>query len=180
MPATDQFLLNASVALALRNVVAAVVPGSVTIKWPNDIYIEDSKVAGILIQNAVAGTRLRYSIAGIGLNVNQTRFPDDLPNPTSLRMECDRWIDLAWIRRQVCHALEAALQPAADSTEILRAYQLHLYQSGRRVWFEETDSGIRFEAQIVRVDGNGKLRLLRAGQETAYAFNEIKMIMHAS
>ena len=56
------------------------------IKWPNDIYAGDEKICGILIENSLKGSEIDWSIIGIGLNVNQTAFPEDLPNPTSMRL----------------------------------------------------------------------------------------------
>ena len=59
---------------------------SAKIKWPNDIYVGDEKICGILIENALKGQEIDWSIIGIGLNVNQTEFPKDLPNPTSMKL----------------------------------------------------------------------------------------------
>lgn len=56
------------------------------IKWPNDIYAGDEKICGILIENSLKGSEIDWSIIGIGLNVNQTAFPEDLPNPTSMKL----------------------------------------------------------------------------------------------
>ena len=56
------------------------------IKWPNDIYTGDNKICGILIENSLKGMEIDWSIIGIGLNVNQTSFPEHLPNPTSMRL----------------------------------------------------------------------------------------------
>lgn len=56
------------------------------IKWPNDIYAGDEKICGILIENSLKGSEIDWSIIGIGLNVNQTAFPEDLPNPTSIKL----------------------------------------------------------------------------------------------
>jgi BirA family biotin operon repressor/biotin-[acetyl-CoA-carboxylase] ligase len=56
------------------------------IKWPNDIYAGDEKICGILIENSLKGSEIDWSIIGIGLNVNQTTFPEDLPNPTSMKL----------------------------------------------------------------------------------------------
>ena len=56
------------------------------IKWPNDIYAGDEKICGILIENSLKGLEIDWSIIGIGLNVNQTAFPEDLPNPTSMKL----------------------------------------------------------------------------------------------
>jgi len=57
------------------------------IKWPNDIYVNDRKICGILVENRLSGTNLVFSVIGIGLNLNQTEFPPDIPNPTSIALE---------------------------------------------------------------------------------------------
>lgn len=86
LPAAGQFLLSEVVALA---VVDALASFGVTamVKWPNDIYVDSRKIAGILIENDIRGERLWRSVVGVGLNVNQTTFPAELPNPTSMRLE---------------------------------------------------------------------------------------------
>ncbi len=56
------------------------------IKWPNDIYVNGKKLCGILIENVLAGSRVQHSIIGIGMNVNESQFPSEIPNATSLFM----------------------------------------------------------------------------------------------
>jgi BirA family biotin operon repressor/biotin-[acetyl-CoA-carboxylase] ligase len=83
LPVQYQFLISKVVALAISNVIGTYCQG-VKIKWPNDIYVNNQKIAGILIENSIMGVTLETSVAGIGLNVNQVKFSDDLPNPVSL------------------------------------------------------------------------------------------------
>ena len=80
------FYLNMAVSVAVHRVIKSFVfersglcslSEALSIKWPNDIYWQDKKIAGILIENAIIGNELKYSIAGIGLNVNQTEFKSD-------------------------------------------------------------------------------------------------------
>ena len=66
---------------------------SARIKWPNDIYVGDRKICGILIENILHGPEVSSSIVGIGLNLNQTEFPPDLPNPVSLSLLTGRSYD---------------------------------------------------------------------------------------
>jgi len=72
------------------------------IKWPNDIYVGERKICGILIENILDGKQVRESIIGIGLNLNQDRFPQDLPNPVSLRQltgeKYDTRVELSLLR----------------------------------------------------------------------------------
>ncbi|GHU98410.1 biotin--[acetyl-CoA-carboxylase] ligase [Bacteroidia bacterium] len=85
LPAERQFLLSQAVSLAIvdwlgrRGVDAR-------IKWPNDIYVKDRKIAGILIEHTLSGAELQRSVVGIGLNINQVEFDPQLPNPISLAM----------------------------------------------------------------------------------------------
>jgi len=85
--AGQQFILNKAISLGVSDFLKAELPGHmVSIKWPNDIYVGDKKACGILIQNSVVGNRLDYVVVGIGLNVNQTLFTSNAPNPVSLKM----------------------------------------------------------------------------------------------
>ncbi len=81
--ANEQSAISQATALSLTDLLES--HGiSARIKWPNDIYVRDEKICGILIENSLKGQEIDWSIIGIGLNVNQLTFPDDLPNPTSM------------------------------------------------------------------------------------------------
>jgi len=89
LPVTGQFWLTRAVALAVAEFVSSCLKSDslkVAIKWPNDIYVNDQKIAGILIENMLEGSTLKYSVAGIGININQTQFDPSVPNPTSLKL----------------------------------------------------------------------------------------------
>lgn len=89
LPAASQFDLHKVLAVAVRQTVSGFAPDSdVRIKWPNDIYVGDRKVCGILVNNVITDNLYRVAVAGIGINVNQTDFAPELPNPTSLKLEC--------------------------------------------------------------------------------------------
>ena len=92
LPIVEQFLLSEVVALALVDTFAAY-GIECRIKWTNDIYAEDRKITGVLIEHSLSGETLARTIVGIGINVNQRSFPDDLPNPTSMAIECGRTFD---------------------------------------------------------------------------------------
>ncbi|MBC8147365.1 MAG: biotin--[acetyl-CoA-carboxylase] ligase [Bacteroidetes bacterium] len=83
----NQFILTKVISLAITDFVAEYFDKSlVKIKWPNDIYVNDKKICGILIENVVKSDLFEYSIVGIGININQTEFISDAPNPTSLKI----------------------------------------------------------------------------------------------
>lgn len=82
--ATQAFLLSKALALAVYKTIQQFIPKSIGIKWPNDIYCDDKKISGILIENNIQGEYIRQCIVGIGLNVNQTVFENN--NSTSLKI----------------------------------------------------------------------------------------------
>jgi BirA family biotin operon repressor/biotin-[acetyl-CoA-carboxylase] ligase len=85
LPVEKQFELNKALSLGIYDFVRETIPDEkVTVKWPNDIYINDEKVAGILINNTIKGDVLDFTVAGFGININQTEFYSDAPNPVSL------------------------------------------------------------------------------------------------
>ena len=89
--APQQFVFNIFFSVASRDLIAEQLP-DVKIKWPNDIFVNNKKIAGILIEHSVKGSNLDFSIAGIGININEDSFPKEIPNPTSLLLEnknCD-------------------------------------------------------------------------------------------
>jgi BirA family biotin operon repressor/biotin-[acetyl-CoA-carboxylase] ligase len=96
LPVEAQFYLNKTISLGLADLMTELLPGrqDVRIKWPNDIYIGDKKVAGTLIQNGVKGSLFEYALIGIGLNVNQVNFHGGAPNPVSLKMIAGKSFEL--------------------------------------------------------------------------------------
>ncbi len=102
LKAEDQFLLTQMVSVAMINVLKKYLPEeNLFIKWPNDIYFNDRKIAGILIKNEIKGMMLGTSIIGIGLNVNQTSFDESLPNPISMKMITGKDYDLEEVLMEV-------------------------------------------------------------------------------
>ena len=82
IPITGQFILSEAIALAIRDALA-VYDSHFTIKWPNDIYWNDKKICGILIENTLGGGHIKDCILGVGLNVNQNAFHSDAPVMTA-------------------------------------------------------------------------------------------------
>ncbi len=84
--AKEQFLLSQTVSIAIVEFLKTKTNLPVSIKWPNDILVNEEKICGILIENNISGSRISESIIGIGLNVRQTDFPSEIKNVTSLQM----------------------------------------------------------------------------------------------
>ena len=108
LKAENQFILTQIVSVTMINVLKNYLPEeSLFIKWPNDIYFNDKKIAGILIKNEIRGMMMGTSIIGIGLNVNQTSFNEDLPNPISMKMITGNDFELETILNDICFELRA-------------------------------------------------------------------------
>ena len=160
LPAAEQFSLLQVVALAMVDALAEW-NIEAKIKWTNDIYVGDRKVVGILMEHKLQGNTLSRSIAGIGINVNQTEFDAALPNPTSMRLisgkEFDRKQMLEGIIRHIMHRYDMLRQ---GMTERLRNdYHRSLYKLNEPQLFALPD-GSRFEGEIRGVESQGALKIV--------------------
>lgn len=157
-------------------------PFSVLIKWPNDIYVGDRKVCGILTTNHLSDGHISSSICGIGLNVNQTVFPDWVPNPTSLLLESpsgqnpfDLDAVLGALLDNILRRYSQLRQPSAFGT--LRAdYLRRLYRLG--VEADYIHDGQPLRATITGIDRYGHLQLTTAsGTNLSCAMKEIRFVI---
>lgn len=169
-PNKNLHFLNIAVGVALLRVIGE----DFSIKWPNDIYYGDKKAAGILVENAIIGNEIRYSIAGIGLNVNQTTFVSDAPNPISLKQIRGQEYDIEGLMNQLLEAVHTVLnEPEQD---VWAYYKYHLYRR-EGLWPFEDKKG-RFEAAIQDVLPTGEIVLRDInGQIRQYEFKQIKYIL---
>lgn len=191
-----QFVLSMAVCVALRQAVLdtigtdAIGQGSpLCIKWPNDLYVGDRKLAGILIENSLQAGYIEQSIIGIGLNVNQQRWVSDAPNPTSLCLLTGHTYEPEIIMQAFLKNLSEIIQQPIS--EIRSAYMASLYRrTGFHLW-EEREVNLTptmpqsaptersFEAQIADVTDCGELMLrMRNGQERTYHFKQVKYVIN--
>jgi BirA family biotin operon repressor/biotin-[acetyl-CoA-carboxylase] ligase len=168
-----QFQISKVIALGVYDVVSLFVE-NVTIKWPNDIYVVDRKIAGILIENAIIGDEFSYSVAGVGLNVNQQDFVSDAPNPVSLfqlrGIEFDREEILLLLLQSVNKWY--GLLKEKNFFAIDEAYINLLYRFGTEATFQDKD-GI-YTGKIIGVNPIGQLMIEKGpGQIREYSFKEV-------
>ncbi|MBE2288891.1 MAG: biotin--[acetyl-CoA-carboxylase] ligase [Chitinophagaceae bacterium] len=174
---TEQFVFSASVAVAIANVLQNMTGvNTVSIKWPNDIIINDKKAGGILIENVLRGSNWTHSVIGFGLNVNQTEFPDDLANATSLFMSTGKIFEVNALARQIGeHILATTLFPKS-AQRMMENYNELLYRKGMMQQFEE--NGTIREAKItgVNADGGIELRFASATRSESYHHGQINWV----
>ena len=147
----------------------------VAIKWPNDIYVGDRKICGILIENRLKGSTITDSIVGIGLNVNQSEFRSDAPNPVSIFQltgeETDREALLQAFLKELSKAMEM------DPETLAQSYRSRLYR--REGMHRFSDSQGEFEAKVLNVLDDGRLVLLDTeGKARMYAFKEVQFCIN--
>lgn len=164
-------ILNFIAANALLEVLENNRVRQVKVKWPNDIYIGDLKMAGILTENVFEGDRLKYSILGIGLNVNQLDFDDDV-NATSLRAITGK----AWDRDQLLLELYIALYNLKDhdSTSLVNKVNERLYKANKSVTFMQSNK--YYDYQVLRINNEGQLVVLDGKKEKVIEHHVYKWI----
>ena len=181
--AGDQFLICRAVSVALVQLLDRVLPRGLEaeIKWPNDIYVGDKKICGILIENSLTGSTIDRSILGIGLNVNQCDFVSDAPNPVSIiNLNGGVEIELAPLVEMLWSLVDENLRLC--STESGRQKLTENYNS--RLWrrtgyhtFAYPD-GQRFMALIKSIGDNGVMTLEhRDGATQSFAFKEVQFVL---
>jgi BirA family biotin operon repressor/biotin-[acetyl-CoA-carboxylase] ligase len=159
-----QFELSKIAALAVSEVVGALVGGAVRIKWPNDILVGRNKICGILIKNELIGELVMTSILGIGINVNSTEYPEDLV-ATSLRNETGRTMDLQIVLADLCRSLDNWYSRWEGGGDLSMAYAERLWMRGRWAQFLLDDHPTL--ARPVDVDRHGRLIIEQEGGEVA-------------
>lgn len=183
-----QFVISEIVALgvvaAVRRALAEAVESDlVKVKWPNDVYVGDRKIGGILIEHSLQGNRIGHTVAGIGLNVNQQTFQSDAPNPVSLIQLTHRELHLPSllmdIHAQIITRLEAAEAALEDCERIHKEFLANLWRNDGTYHIFSTPDGSQFQATIVDVapDGPIMLRCKESGQTKSYFFKEVAFVV---
>lgn len=196
LPASQQFDLSMAVSVALWRTVASLLTAdeaeALCIKWPNDLYYGDKKLAGILIENIIQGANISRSIAGIGLNVNQSAFTS-APNPVSLSLITGKSYDIEALLGRFLQELPEVLALPADT--LRTDYLAHLYRRKGLYPYQEREVSVLptnnispeqaqaehrpvFMAEIVGITDFGQIILRDSeGQEHTYHYKQIRYVL---
>ena len=166
--AKRQFSLSEAVAVAIVDVIGEELEIFTEIKWPNDIYWRDNKLAGILIEHAVMGSEIMHTIIGVGLNVNQTKFLSDAPNPISLRQilinrgeKGDTIIDRDILLEKIGTRIKENILRLTDKKELERIhdkYMRRLWRNNNQVYkFRDVESGRIYPGIVGGIEPTGHL-----------------------
>ncbi|MFD1316928.1 biotin--[acetyl-CoA-carboxylase] ligase [Namhaeicola litoreus] len=178
LKAEDHFYLNMSISLGLISALQNHLEQDLRIKWPNDILAGNKKIAGILIENSMRNTQIIHSIIGIGLNVNEKKFPDDLPQAISLAILSDKEFDRDEILLNIISELKKTmLMLENDQKKMLKSMYLQRLYKYQQPQMFRTQQNELMMAKIIDVDDLGKLILEDSDEiKSSYGFKEIQFI----
>lgn len=173
MKASDQFLLSKVISLSVHDFISQHVD-DVWVKWPNDVYVGNKKITGILIENFIESGYINKSIAGIGININQEVFHSDASNPVSLIQLTGHSLDLDTCLSDLMDCIRTRYRMLTDGwTSILNSdYLRYLYRFGQLSRFSV--DGEIFEAYITGVNKYGMLEMITMKNEhKLFGFKEV-------
>jgi BirA family biotin operon repressor/biotin-[acetyl-CoA-carboxylase] ligase len=171
----SQFYLNIISSLAVRDTLAQLLESDLKVKWPNDIYLFNNKISGILIQNAIKGDQIGTTIIGIGINVNQEHFSDK----KAISMK-NHHLGKEFLLEEVLNKVLEKVEMyylklrANHFAELYQMYLGHLYKYNEKHIFKAGDD--LFQGTIVGLDENGRLLILSDSGVRAFEFKEVEFL----
>ncbi|MBK7425761.1 MAG: biotin--[acetyl-CoA-carboxylase] ligase [Saprospiraceae bacterium] len=184
LKAEHGFYLQMAVCNAMKTSISRLFPTlDLKIKWPNDLFGEGKKLAGLLIQTAVRGYYMDYAVIGIGINVNQVDFPLDIGSPTSLHLLLNQSVPRSQVMSEILHCLDEEYErlqkhypDPSTLSSILNEFENNLYLHNIWALYLDVD-GLNLELYMEGVKSDGRLILRdRKGEELLYNFKEIKLL----
>lgn len=175
----DQFAISEAVSLAVCDVLGQLGLNAL-VKWPNDIYVGDRKICGILIEHSIMPRKIMYTVAGVGININQTEFLSDAPNPVSVAQLTGERHDIGEVAASLAEMLAARMtQTGPGRAELHKEYMSRLWRGdGSHYPYRDNVAGEDIMASILDVAPDGMLTLLMEnGQRRTYAFKEVTAVL---
>ncbi len=172
--ASHTHFLNLMAGLAVCNALDEVLDQKTELKWPNDVYVSNRKIAGILVETILSGNQVDKAIVGIGINLNQSHFP--LPVATSVKMETGKHI----IRDDLLLAVLAAIEEqylilkSGGFDQLKLDYYKIMRWRGELHEFKDKE-GV-FEGEIIGIEDFGRLMVKRSDRLERYDVKEIQFL----
>ncbi|CAN5837478.1 N/A [soil metagenome] len=173
---SDQFLLSMTVALAAYDFFYTYACDESSVKWPNDLYWRDRKAGGILIENIITGKEWQWAVIGIGININQTSFHEDVVNAVSLKQITGRHFNPFELAKELCACLQKRYLELlfTQSETITEAYNKILFKKGQKVKLKKNN--IVFECTVKEVNTYGQL-VTQSATEEVFEVGEVQWII---
>ena len=179
LEAENQFYVSRAVTLAVTDMLARFGIGA-SVKWPNDIYVDDRKICGILIEHDLMGSNVVRSIAGIGINVNQHEFDPLLPNPVSMASVKGMLFDRTEVLGKFLEAVRQRTEhlDGEEYSSLDRDYRKILYRADGKEYFFREPEGTPFRAVLETVLPGGEMVLRKSdGARKSYWFKEVEFVL---
>ncbi|QJD97118.1 biotin--[acetyl-CoA-carboxylase] ligase [Mucilaginibacter robiniae] len=176
LPINQQFDLTRIVSLGVHDALQPLTGNQLKVKWPNDVYVNQRKLGGILIENQVQGSTLKSAIVGVGLNINTSQFPDWVPNAISLKQILHTDYDLKALLLEICEAIgKWYIKLQAGETSLIRQQYLQaLYRFNEEHFYKRNHEVI--EGRIVGVTDSGLLEVQQPDGVQRYNLKEIEFL----
>ena len=176
LTASEQFWLNIAISLGIYDTLHPLIGNALRIKWPNDIYVDNQKVGGILIENTLHGYGIAWSVVGAGLNVNQTEFGYSTATSLQNQAPLPLGYDLSGLLSRLCETVEQRyLQLRSGQRDVLKINYLQiLYRYQEEHTFES--EGHYFNGAIIGIDATGRLAISVNGQVRYFGFKEVAFL----
>jgi len=173
LPVSQQFQLSTAVALGCHDLITKYTRENVSIKWPNDIFINDTKAGGILIENIIKGTLWQWSVLGIGLNINQEKFDDFNLKATSLKICTKKTYNVLQLSEELYSFILKRIEDlkSAGFLNLLETYNENLFARNKYVKLEKEN--MVFETKIIGVSESGQL-ITKDSIERRFNFDEVQ------
>jgi len=175
----NQFFITQAVSVGIMSAVGKIIDrNKLAVKWPNDIYYDENKLAGMLISNIISGSDLQWTIIGIGLNVNQTVFPTHVPRPVSLSLITGQVHDIEGLAHEMLCAIDqnlAQISLPAGTEKMEQAYHQSLFRLNK--WADFSIGGEVKRAKILGVAPYGLLQIeTESGEVESFGFKQIEFL----
>ena len=173
LPVSRQFELSVAVALSCYDLFNKYCLANLFIKWPNDLFINDSKAGGILIENVIKGKIWQWSVIGVGLNINQEKFEEGILKATSLKRATGKEYDVIKLAAELHSSLLKRIEElkAGNFKKMLEEYNDYLYGRGKLVKLKNQNKV--FETKIIAVNSSGAL-ITRDSIERKFVYDEVE------
>jgi len=177
LPLQNQFMLNKALSLAIYDALLPLTGCALKIKWPNDIYFNDDKLGGMLIENIIRGNEWKYAVAGIGINVNQVFFTGPIQKVTSIVKILHTEYNLKRLLRELCKTVQSRyLQLKAGEYKVLDSEYLQcLYRLNEKHLYYI--NGQTVDGTIKNIDENGRLQVLLEEGLRSFGLKEIAYVI---
>lgn len=174
---SDQFKISVFVAVSVFEFIKTYIKENVSIKWPNDIYYKNKKIAGILIEHSIELSKLETTLIGIGININQEIFKSDAPNPISLKSITNQTFELEVLIYQLAEILNKNMFVLKTNYLILKdIYLKNLFH--KNTFHSYIYKGDELVAKITDINNYGHLILeTNDGTTITCDMNEIKHVL---